>query len=114
MTHLSLEASKKVYELVGEYETEKHWSRSTKGKVMPWRFGYFSKTMGTEIIPAPTFAELIRVLPKIGEKKGWPVSGARLAGKMVNKLVRMTAIYVGALTEPEGMAAVEEYLMKLL
>lgn len=99
MTTLSLEASKKVYEIVGEYETEEchdaddGWTNEVTGK--------------HEYIPRPNFAELVRVLPKIirAKRPEWRVNDS--IGMYAEK-------YALAPTEPEGMAAVETYLMKLL
>ena len=96
-TTLSLEASKKVFEIVGEYETEEF----TEEVREPW----------VVCIPRPTFAELIRVLPKIREKRdGYNDEEDWLT----LAYVEVTQAYMRAPTEPEGMAAVETYLMKLL
>ncbi len=113
MTTLSLEASKKVYEIVGEYETESFWtqyaSNARKGtwhvsRPINWR-------KDAHKIQAPNFAELIRVLSKIGEKR----DGYNDEEDWVTlAYVEVTRAYMGAPTEPEGMAAVETYLMKLL
>jgi len=103
MTTLSLEASKKVYEIVGEYETLD--MEKVDGDVFPDK----------EWIPRPNFAELIRVLPKIGEKKGWPETHfckGEISACSVTEDIACT--YMLASTEPEGMKAVEEYLLNLL
>lgn len=68
------------------------------------------------------FQSLIRVLPRIGEKKGW---ATREAGRLawvkgreqvheIDVMISLTEKFMFASTEPEGMKAVEEYLMKLL
>lgn len=100
MTTLSLEASKKVFEIVGEYETEEF----TEEVREPW----------VVCIPRPNFAELIRVLPKIGEKKKWNAGWGRSGTCLIDVLYNVSIIYMNAPRESEGMAAVETYLMKLL
>lgn len=94
MTTLSLEASKKVFEIVGEYETEEF----TEEVREPW----------VVCIPRPNFAELIRVLPKIAKVKGWADYECPLFFQDIG------ALYMSGKTEQEGMAAVEKYLMELL
>ena len=114
MTTLSLEASKKLYELIGEYETELHWAVAKPNEmscfepldISGWENEYLEKWQA--FIPAPNFAELIRVLPKVGEKKGWSPYDEPLDIK------HLVSRYIFAPTEPEGMHQVEEYLMKLL
>jgi hypothetical protein len=110
MTTLSLEASKKVYEIVGEYETEKLRTNDT---------GYIHEELpscriGIDCYPAPNFPEMIRVLPKIGEKMCWNSGFGRTGTCLIDVLYNMSIIYMNAPTEPEGMQAVEEYLLNLL
>lgn len=120
MTTLSLETSKKIYELVGEYETEKSWTKHfrindalcTAVHIPEGRFNLLKA--GYEVTPAPTFSELIRILPKIGEKKGYKMD-VFSSGLNTFKLASdLTDMYMDAPTEEEGMEAVEEYLKKLL
>lgn len=113
MTVLSLETSKKVYELCGDIKTEMTYAYNLDGEYDLLRNDDVQEHLAGDV-PAISFSELIRLLPKIGEKKGWRVGGARAAGQLVNKLVRITALYVNAPTEPEGMAAVESYLLSIL
>jgi len=150
MTTLSLEASKKVFEIVGEYEAEEYW---IKGEVVHgeegevdirlgdtwnlYRYGkpdewdmeltydelksgsdlhtlYLEKYAQLTYFPAPKFAELVRALPKIGEKMCWNSGFGRTGTCLIDVLYNMSIIYMNAPTEPEGMQAVEEYLLNLL
>lgn len=64
-----------------------------------------------QVLEPLDFASLIRVLSKIGEKR----DGYNDEEDWVTlAYVEVTRAYMGAPTEPEGMAAVETYLMKLL
>lgn len=118
MNTLSLEASKKVYEIVGEYETEKCWLTHddvSRLELSSCIINYLGDLGGVVWSPAPNFAELIRVLPNIGEKKGWPETHfckGEISACSVTEDIACT--YMLASTEPEGMKAVEDYLMKLL
>lgn len=150
MTTLSLIASKKVFEIVGEYETEKCWiqgavsfdpegtqeiitsdrwslyegrpssyniSSSDIGYGIPtpeWSKIIDDRLRGLKIVPTYTFSELIRVLPKIGEKMCWNSGFGRTGTCLIDVLYNMSIIYMNAPTEPEGMQAVEDYLMRLL
>ena len=97
---LSLSCSRKIYELLGDtYETEKHHSI--------WR-GETVLDIETGSIPAPSFSETIRLLPKIAEKKGWEDYECALF------LYDVYPLYVYTATEEEGMAKVSEYLEKTL
>lgn len=119
MTTLSLPTSRKIFELIGEYETEKVWSIPNPGRAANGTERkaleestievYSRKTKwGSKFdsIPTPTFAELIRVLPKIAEKKEW--FGCQLETE------RLTRLYQNAPTEPDAMLQVNKYLDKLL
>lgn len=144
MTTLSLEASKKVYEIVGEYETEKCWVQGsvefdcdgspeiTLGEEWslyegrPGKFDLSTSDIGygiptpewsrilderlktLKVFPTYNFAELVRVLPKIAKAKGWADYECPLFFQDIG------ALYMSGKTEPEGMAAVETYLMELL
>lgn len=121
MTTLSLEASKKVFEIVGEYETERDWELSFDKR--SWFLTIPEEYLPEDTmqlaycrtrVPAPNFAELVRVLPKIGEKKKWNAGWGRSGTCLIDVLYNVSIIYMNAPTEPEGMAAVETYLMKLL
>lgn len=126
MTTLSLEASKKLFEIVGEYETDVIWIKTKLDDGYDGQF-HLAPSMSLAVyksaeskkkfsaknrlvwFPAPNFAELIRVLPKIGEKKGWGTSDIH------GHASEMTIKYISWFqTEPEGIAKVEAYLMKLL
>lgn len=131
MTTLSLIASKKVFEIVGPYETDYSHTSFRNISSPKEQHGMFlhqivltddveemmerSYLKDFAVTPAPTFSELIRVLPKIGEKKGWPEThfckGEISACSVTEDIA---CAYMLASTEPEGMKAVEEYLLKLL
>lgn len=67
-----------------------------------------------QVLEPLDFASLIRVLPKIGEKKKWNAGWGRSGTCLIDVLYNVSIIYMNAPREPEGMAAVENYLMKLL
>jgi hypothetical protein len=102
MTTLSLECSKKIYDLIGEYETEQTYSEREEPDCLCGNHD----DPGYILIPKPNFAELIRLIPKIGKKKGWkePYFRAYL----------MTDKYMETLSEREGMQKVEEYFLRHL
>jgi hypothetical protein len=120
MTPCSLEPSKAIHALIGEYETEwifdvarcdiptcncgkDHIERVRRVDMIPHAVFY----------PSPTFAELIRVLPRIGEKKGWKRHGTALKSTGICSY-DLVDIYQDAPNESEAMKACEDYLMKLL
>jgi len=136
---LDIETSRLVQKIIGEVETEKWWSYASCGDGCPipshvkggWRV-----TTGKEshdAIPAPNFGELIRLLPLIGEKKGWdkitvcaayhhetPPHGCSCGGYITNKtgfiIRQMATEYASefAPTPQDGMIAVGAYLKGLL
>lgn len=121
MTCLSLEPSKLIHAVIGDFETENEWFKPHWNEdrwILQRR--HKEDDGGTGDYPAPTFAELIRVLPRIGEKKGWSDKittnkyGEILDSEVWQKVCKIVAKYMDAPTELEGMKAVEEYLMKLL
>lgn len=131
MTALNLEASKKVYELLGDtYETEFFWDKwcehiypcmPSDHKLKVHSEADFTKD-GSELyfyepsddaISAPNFSELIRLLPKIGEKKGWSVIDG-YPTEALAKAQLMTEMYMLAPTEEQGMEEVSKYLLKIL
>ena len=67
-----------------------------------------------QVLEPLDFASLIRVLPKIGEKKKWNAGWGRSGTCLIDVLYNVSIIYMNAPREPEGMAAVGNYLMKLL
>lgn len=117
MTPLSLEPSKRIHALIGDYETEKRWREydvpgsSVNLEPTNDRLRLVTK----QNYPAPTFAELLRVLPRIGEMKGWTkahrLQDIPTISNVRNKLSRL---YSCATTGEQGMKDVENYLMKLL
>ena len=58
-----------------------------------------------EVVLRPNFAELIRLLPKIAKAVKHKMYSRNTAEKMAR-------LYHDAPTEPEGMAAVESYLIE--
>jgi hypothetical protein len=90
----SLEFSRKVYEIIGEQETENRGMSDIKE--------YCKSTY----IPYYTFGELLRVLRNIAMVKGWE----EIAIRMLN----MANVYQRAPTPEEGMKAVEAYLEQYL
>ena len=122
MTTTSLEFSKRLHKLLGEFETELSWCQKRKFEE-PFATWFFScsdlpcdwckkKSGFTSHIPAPSFSELIRLLLKLGEKleldvNRWGKTYGVLAGALTDR-------FRNAPTESEGMAAVESYLESLL
>lgn len=113
MTTLSLETSKKIYELIGEYETEKVWVTwaDTDGIEHGPNIWLVFDLVGLkegeyDCSPAYGFSELIRILPKIKDKK-FPGSLGWLAADLA-------IAYMDSTTEKDGMAEVEDYLKKIL
>lgn len=98
MTTLSLEASKAIYDLVGEYETEltEEWICSCADD----GYGSCGPT-----IPLPNFAEVVRIMPRIGRAK---------KKILAPWIIDLADKYMFAPTEEKGMAAVEKYLLSLL
>lgn len=118
---LSLDASKKVRELLGDtYETEYH---QTETGICCCRKGVM-RLSHEKKIPIPNFAELIRLIPKIGKENGWLLKDGkdRSNGLYLHQLgnrayihsLVMTGYYLSAASEPIGMQIVEAYLMKIL
>lgn len=111
--NLDLETSKLISELVGEYETEK------KAPLMACDCGEpdlckYADEIG-DTVPLPNFGEVIRILPKIGEKKGIRNYGGP---KHINLLHHhgwwLTKLYMNATTPEQGMKEVGTYLRTLL
>lgn len=104
MTTLNLEASKKVYELLGDtYASEREYSPQE---------GY---NTGGFVYPRLNFSELIRLLPKIGEKKGWSEDvwdSNRINLRRMSHI--LAEIYMLAPTEERGMEEVSKYLLSVL
>lgn len=117
MIVISLEASKKLYELLGDtYETRFKWYHPwlTTGvpeirlsgkvpKIINYLFGD---------VPAPVFSELLRLLPKIGEAKGWEYEEGCLGQEIQLLCECISEIWMLAPTEEEGISEVGEYLLK--
>lgn len=113
MTTLSLEASKKVFEIVGEYETEKCWEGLLidVGDKFRWRVNKRNKNGNPAKYPAPNFSEVVRVLPKMqkatGNNEEWASAWCRI------NATAMVIAYMQAPTEQEGLRAVENILMEI-
>jgi len=106
---LSLKTSQKLYELLGECETEKCWHNEKL------KHGAFTVGMDDLVYPAPSFQELIRLLPRIGEKKEWPLFLPDYGVPSINGYgMVLLGLYMHAQNESEAMEAVDEYLAKLL
>lgn len=133
MTQASLELSRKIYELVGEYETELRWTKTGyAGDDYRLRKPHNGICAPRHKFPAPNFAELIRILPKIGEKKdsfeavavceecGEAQSSSKTCEhepeweNMIARAHYIVNLYMSAHSEPEGMQEVEKYLLPLL
>ena len=117
---LDLETSKLIYKTIGDFDTEKTWYDCGSNI---WNCGDWAEAMnngkdyaqstapgyGIKTIPAPSLGETIRILPKIGEERGWDNGWYR-----VMDAVNLACIYISAPSPEEGMKQVGEYLTKLL
>jgi hypothetical protein len=122
MTTTSLEFSKLLHELLGDFETEKKWVIwHPYSIILPgpsWQLMsipeiFYLPDKEYKAIDAPNFAELLRLMQKIGEKMKWSQEeDARCQIGYV--IAEMTYLYVYAPTESEAMLAVEKYLTPLL
>ena len=117
MPTLNLEASKKVYELLGWLDVEKHFGKHRgSNKVHPTDpMSHSCRRDGC--IPLPNLGELIRLLPKIGEKKGWEFE--EFFGRVTIAKVRIVAYhlanyYLEAPSPEEGMEEVSKYLLSII
>lgn len=113
MSTLSLKASQSIFEIVGNYETEKVWNRTTERDGKPfWVLSDSNPHNVYHYLPAPNFAELVRILKKLQDttknNEVWKVAWV----KMIS--TNLVEAYISGKTEPEGMAAAEVYLMNLL
>lgn len=67
-----------------------------------------------ERIPLPSFSETIRLLPKIGERKGWYGRTGEDALMIWNIVSDCAHRYVAAPSPDQGMKEVSNYLRKIL
>jgi len=123
-TPLDLEPSHAIFEEIGNYETEKTWAtykdgvHTMGGKDLSGVTELTSSEAKGDVAvekyyPAPTFAEVLRILTKIGEKKGWTAFSSEQFSTTFHAET-LLRIYMSASSEEEGMRAVGEYLIKLL
>lgn len=117
MPTINLETSRKIFELVGEYETEKSWhwrdGDLTDSWVDDWEDLSNELELHIEQLPAPDFGELIRVLPKIEEeKKDWGLKALKPNAYEYGRV--LLGLYMHADSPEAGMIACDEYLAKLL
>ena len=118
---LTLEASKKVRELLGDTEkTRMLWSESNIGEY-GLRVCRDGSTYSEDDINAPDFGETIRLLPLIAEKKGWPpypMSPAvnfHASPPTADELARRFLYrYMKASSPEEGMRLISEEIMRLV
>ena len=130
MTRTSLEVSEKIFAAIGWVDTEKiyFWSprlakRVCSGKNHPVsehprpfvltpidqlknpEFNPAQLILEKKVIPAYSFAEMVRLLPKLWAYKSFGV--AKLAHELV-------LIYVDARSEEEGMRQAEKHLLTVV
>jgi len=137
-TPLNLETSQLIHSLVGDYEAEDIWLHSKLHKSCvdkascvktlywthvprkSWEFERDTRFMDYDFVyPDPTFGEVIRILPKIGEKKGvrYLLGHPGLNNSQTwaaDRGAELLQEYMFATSEPEAMRRVEEYLIKLI
>lgn len=90
----SLDFSRKLFEIIGEQETE-HYANEE----------LFDRSLG---IPAYTFGELLKVIPLIAEKKGWK------EGVDLHTAAAISFAFISPTIPEQGMKDVEDYLMTML
>jgi hypothetical protein len=113
---LSLKTSQKLYELLGECETEKLWARWTDpdGKDSGWYVDWaenvrMMKEGEYDWYPAFSFSELIRLLPRITDTFNiWTEYTLPTISK------ELLDLYMLAPSEKAGMELVDERLAKHL
>jgi len=114
LSTLSLETSKKIYDAIGAYETDKCYimpPSEKSGSALPVGWGVLGQDLeeyGYAGIPAPNFAELIRVFLKISMAKVWPESQNRLVFQDV------VTLYASGPAGEDGMQRVDAYLNTLI
>ena len=109
----SLEFSRKIYEIIGEQETEYRWlvggklSGETYSELMKSKERrYCTADSAFCAFTAYTFGELLRVMPLIGKEESFDVK---------TSLVETCAfLYAKAPTPEQGMKDVEAYLEQYL
>lgn len=127
MTYASFELSKKIFDLVGQYDTDAFYYASN-WKVKTWKFADPNDhsdcgDQGSSFprryvaIPAPNFAELVRILYYVGRAKGWRTGAEGNAN--VESVPFLAAylldLYINPATpEAIAMTKVESHLLKLL
>lgn len=101
---LSLSCSKRLYTLLDEYDTEQRWIKPYHAKPeSDWHITDRSDVEGFGV-PAPSFAELVRVLPVIAELKGFSTYN------WVIEIQNIVYMYMRAQSDKEGMKQVSDYL----
>jgi len=111
MPTLDRDVAEAIYELLGDtYETERYWYSPAIGMPITWKLlTHKPNPINASWYPAPDFSETIRLLPKIGEKKGWD------EGRVLQpEMYKMVWAYAFVPTEEQGMKQVSEYLRKIL
>jgi hypothetical protein len=109
MTSLPPEPSRAIHALLGNYETKYFYD--DEGELFPFNDGY---SYYDGCVPAPNFAEVVRVMIKIGQKKGWMMMGGVASQDTHFITTKLAWTYAMAPTEPKGMEEVGKLLMKLL
>jgi len=106
--------AEKVYEIVGEYETENEYRCLTLDvfRLMRRKKKYTGSCLAC--FPAPNFGETTRLLTKIGERKGWERDEVTNKISMRRVSHVLAEIYMLAPSAEEGMTNVSEYLRKIL
>jgi len=130
---LSLETSRKLEKLIGKVETELTYERITDRDSGEWLSWEILRTPFSDEVckhfklkheqhPAPSFSELIRLLPLIGEKKEWAVYRITFSKGREQTDIGDAGLYAGELanmfmsapTPEDWMRQVDEYLIKIL
>lgn len=112
--YLDRDVAEKIYELVGEHETENEYRHLTFDiyQLIRRKKKYTGISLGC--FPAPDFSETIRILPNIGGKKGWERDEVtnKISMRRVSHI--LAEIYMLAPTAEEGMKNVSDYLRRII
>lgn len=122
---LTLECAKKIREVLGEtYETGNDWvehynyEQPTRKGTLVWDVYPRDETDKVDyIVPAPDFAETIRLMPKLDEKVHWGFYNEYMGDEELMRdrhVKQMAIIYMLAPTPEQGMIEISEYILKII
>lgn len=119
MNHSTLDrdVAEAIYKLLGWLDVAKHYGKHRGGYKAHSTDPMSHSCRRNGCIPLPDFSETIRLLPKIGEKKGWGMNNEYQGDEEPMReyyAKELSIIYMDAPSPFEGMAQVSAYLRKIL